>query len=259
MDKIGHIEINITGKKGELTLGPANYDIREIREVLEQVESLLIPGEKKDRPLISYQMEEGSVRNIFKTSLQYVIGFNAIIGQVVQHNSVDFLDLPTARAIEKFQEAALRKDYSFEIKTSLSDSNKLNIDKSTGFFRKEVIWADAEFYFYGKITNMGGKERSNIHVSTDDLGIIVIQTNKEYLSELEKNLLYKTYGVRAAGKQNIETGEIDRNTLKFIELIDFNPKYDEKYLKKLRNHASGNWLRNVDADQWLKELRGYDA
>lgn len=259
MDKIGYIEINITGKNGNLDLSPANYDIREIKEVLEQIENLLIPGEKKDRPLISYQLHEGSVRNIFKTSIQYVIGLNAIIGQVIQNNSIDFLDTPTAKAIEKFQEIASRKDYSFEIKTSVADTFKLDINKKTDYNRRETIWTDAEFYFYGKITSMGGKEKSNVHVSTDDQGIVVIQTNKEYLSELEKNHLYKTYGVRATGKQNIETGEIDKTSLKFIELVDYYPAYDEVYLKRLRNSAGNTWIKNINADKWLKELRGYDA
>lgn len=64
MDKTGYIEISISGKKGNLDLAPANYDLRELNDVLEQIENLLIPGEKKERPLISYQLEDFSKKDV---------------------------------------------------------------------------------------------------------------------------------------------------------------------------------------------------
>lgn len=259
VERTGHIEIRITGTKGNNPLLPDNYDIREIKEVLEQAERLLFPGEKKDRPIITYQLKEGSVRHVFKTSLQYIIGFNAVLGQVAQKNTVDFLDLPTAKAFETFQDIAVKRDYTFEINTSEPDSNTIKIDKTTRFLTNQAFWSDAEFYFYGRITSLGGKEKANIHLATEERGIVIIQTNREYLEKLESNLLYKTYGIRAIGKQHSETGEIDTSSLRFLELVDYQPQYDEDYLKGLRERARGNW-HNMDPDQWLRDLRGgYDA
>lgn len=260
MDKIGFIEIRITGSKGNLDLSPDNYDIREIISILENAENLLYPGDKKDRPLISYRIEQGSIKHILKTSIQYIIGFNAIIGQVTIVQNIDFLDLSTAKAFENIQDIASKRNYFFSIKTSLDNSNEVKIDHTTKFKRTEAIWADAEFYFYGKVTNAGGKDKANIHVYTDDLGTVRIQTPISFLEEYEANLLYKTLGIRATGKQHSETGEIDTSTLKFVELVDYFPKYDEAYLKKLRDKAKKNWLGDIDADQWLRNIRGsYDA
>jgi hypothetical protein len=80
VENSGFIEISINGSKGNLDLSPDNYDIRDIISILENAENLLFPGEKRERPNISYRIEEGSVKHIFKTSIQYIIGFNAIIG-----------------------------------------------------------------------------------------------------------------------------------------------------------------------------------
>ncbi len=260
MDKIGYVEIRITGSKGNLELSPDNYDIREVISILENTESLLFPGDKRDRPIISYKIEEGSVKHIFKTSIQFIIGFNAIIGQVNQNQSIDFLDLQTAKAIENIQDIASKKDYVFTLKTSIVQSNEVRIDRTTRFYRTEAIWAEAEFYFYGRVTNAGGKDKANIHVITDELGTIRIETPISFLELYEDNLLYKTFGVRATGKQHSETGEIDKSTLKFIELVDYQPKYDESYLKLLRDKAKKSWLGNINPDNWLKEIRGgYDA
>ncbi len=260
VDKLGYIEIRITGSRGNLELSPDNYDIREIVSILENEENLLYPNDKKDRPTISYSIEKVSVKHILKTSIQYIIGFNAVIGQVNQIQNIDFLDLSTAKAFENLQDIASKKDYVFSIKTSLDNTNEVNVDITTKFKRTEAIWAEAEFYFYGKVTNARGKDKANIHIYTEDLGTIRVQTPISFLEDYEDNLLYKTLGIRATGKQHSETGEIDTTTLKFVELIDYQPKYDEFYLKGLRDKAKKSWLGSINADNWLAEIRGgYDA
>ncbi|XHR94643.1 hypothetical protein ACFJIV_30995 [Mucilaginibacter sp. UC70_90] len=47
MEKIGYLEIRITGTKGNLELKPDTLDIRELMSVLEQSENLLFPNEKE--------------------------------------------------------------------------------------------------------------------------------------------------------------------------------------------------------------------
>ena len=61
MDKIGSIEIRVVGNKGNFKLSPDNYDIKEIIDILQYIEDILYPTNKKERPLISYDIEEGSV------------------------------------------------------------------------------------------------------------------------------------------------------------------------------------------------------
>jgi len=135
----------------------------------------------------------------------------------------------------------------------------LKINPSTKFFRTENTWVDAEFYFYGILKDAGGKSKANIHIDTSDYGYLSIETGEEFLKEREDNLLYKNYGVRATGKQNMDTGEVDTKSLKLVELIDYNPKFDNDYLKTLINKAKNNW-KGIDADEWLLNLRGgYEA
>ncbi|MEA3448460.1 MAG: hypothetical protein U9Q98_08450 [Bacteroidota bacterium] len=260
MEKIGYIEISITGSKGNLDLSPDNYDIKEIISILENAEKLLYPGEKRDRPTISYKIEEGSVKHILKTSIQYIIGFNAIIGQINQVQNIDFLDVSTAKAFENIQSVAIKRNYAFNIKTSLDNTNELKVDKTTQYIRTEAIWVEAEFYFYGKVTNAGGKDKANIHIVTDELGTVRIQTPISFLEQYDENLLYKAFGIRTIGKQDSETGEVDASTLRFIELVDYQAKYDEQYLKRLRDKAKKSWLSNIEPETWLKNIRGgYDA
>jgi len=258
MENTAFIVIKIKGFKGNVEISPSNFDIRELIEVVEQTEKLLFPSERKERPLISYQLEEGSVKNIFKTNLQTILGFTAILGQIYSTQNIDFLEANTAKAIETFQEIAVKKDYTFEINTSLLDSAKLKIDNSTFFYRTKEHWVDAEFYFYGKITKAGGKENVNIQLSTTEYGILLIQTPQEFLANAEENILYKTFGLRAKGKQNSDTGEIDKSSLIFLELLDYNKIYNEKYIQSLRAKAKV-WLTKINPDEWMNDIRGYNA
>jgi hypothetical protein len=260
VEKTGFIEIRVAGSKGNLDLTPDNYDIREIIAILEHGENLLFPGEKRDRPTISYSIEEGSVKHILKTSMQYIIGFNAIIGQVNLDQNIDFLDLNTAKAFESIQDTATKRDYIFRIRTSLDQTNEVTIDRTTRFHRSEALWADAELYLYGKVTNAGGKDKANIHIYTEEYGTVRVQTPISFLERYEDNLLYKTFGIRATGKQHSETGEVDVSTLKFVELLDYQAAYDEQYLQGLRERAKTAWLNDINPDDWLHDIRGgYDA
>jgi hypothetical protein len=255
VDKIGDIEIRVVGKSGNLELKPENYDTKHIASILQNVEDLLYPNNKKDRPLITYDIQEGSVRHIFKTPIQYIIGFSAILGQIQESNSIDFLDLKTARAIESIQLLSQQKNYEFQFSTSVKKDIELSINPHSRFFRTENTWADAEFYFYGILKDAGGKSKANIHIDTDDYGYLAIETGQDFLMEQEENLLYKKFGVRATGKQNLETGEIDTKSLKLVELINYNPKFDLDYLSSLITKAKKSW-KGIDTNEWLIDLRG---
>lgn len=200
---------------------------------MQNVEDLLFPDSRKERPLITYDIQQGSVKHLLKTTMQTVIGFSAILTQVNENRSIDFLDLKTARAIENMQDLSIQKNYEFQIKTSLKDRYELQISPQTKFYRTENIWVDAEYYFFGVLKDAGGKNKANIHLDTEEYGYLAIETGEVFLKELEEKLLYKSIAIRAIGKQNLQTGEMDTKSLKLVELINYNPKFDVTYLNKL--------------------------
>lgn len=255
MENLGTIEIHIVGSKGTSALTPENYDIREVMSILEGVEDLLYPNYKGSRPLISYSLQSGSVRNVFKTSMQAVVSFAAVAQMIAQTGSIDGLEIKTAQAIEKIQENSRKTSYTFEFKTSLAEETTFTISPTTNYKRTANLWVDAEFYFYGLITNAGGKDKSNIHLDTRDMGLLKIAADKEYLKQEERNLLYKEYGVRVRGKQNVESGEIDKGDLQLVELIDYLPLYDDAYLNSLIDKV-GDRFAGVDVDKMISEIRG---
>ena len=257
MEQRGTIEIRVSGSKGNLELSPEHYDIKEIVQVFDAVESILFSGNKKQRPEITYSIESGSVRHVFRTSFQTIVATSAVLASVLEAESIDMLDLPMARAIEKLQADAISKNYEFTISTSEWRDGVLRITPQTHYQRSSEIWVDAEIYLYGTLTDAGGKDKSNIHLDTKEYGQVTIDSDKEYLKNIQENLLYKEFGVRAKGKQNLTTGEIDMSSFKLVSLQGYRPKYDENYLNSLIAKASKSWA-GIDVDSYISDLRGYE-
>ena len=254
MKSRGTIEIRVSGYKGNLQLSPDHYDIKEIAQLFDIVESILFSCNKKQRPEITYSIENGSVRHIFKTSFQTIVATSAVLASVLQTGSIDKLDLPTARAIERLQMDAVSKDFEFSISTSEWKDGELRITPQTHYRRSEEIWVDAEVYYYGTLTDAGGKGKSNIHLDTKD-GLIKIDVDKEYLFSYQGNPLYRKFGVIATAKQNIMTGAIDSSSLKLKELVEFEPKFDMDYLKEKIAASTPVWS-GMNVDEYLHEIRG---
>lgn len=256
LEKTGQIEIHISGRQGAFDLSPGTYDIKHILTTLQHVEGLLFGGAKRERPLVTYEIREGSVRHVLTTALQTIIGFAAVLQAVQTQGDLDFLQPDTAKALEFFQAEARQHNYRFEISTSLAAAQGLVIDATTRYERTAATWVEAEFYFYGRITDMGGTSRPNIHLQTAEAGKVVLQATTEELRQIEGNHLYRDYGVRATGQQDIRTGEVNRSNLRLLEIVDYESRYDAQYLATLRRKAAKNtWPQDPDA--WLRELRGY--
>ncbi len=258
VDKTGTLDIHIHGQRGSLKLTPESYDVAEILEVLIGIEDILYPGQKKDRPTIAYDLQEGSVRHVFRTGVQAIIAVTAILGQVQSASSIDFLELKTAKAIESLQRISAERDYVIEVRTSLSVGAPLTITPTTKYVRSESTWVEAEFYFYGELTNAGGKAKSNIHLDTREFGSLTLDTPKGVLASGKENILYRHYGVRATGMQNLETGEFDRTSLRFVDFVEHNPTYNEDYLDGLISRAAETW-KGVDTTALLDDLRAMDG
>lgn len=256
MEEFGKIEIKVIGRIGNEPLSPDNFDIREIRGLFDVVETMLYPNQKYSRSPITYSLESGSVRNIFRTSLQSARAFLAVVGMIQETGSLMGLDLPIARAMQEVQKSAVRNNFRYEFGSANQSTPALVISRETNFHINENLWADAEFYFYGRVINAGGKEKTNIHLQTQDHGVLIIDTDKELLRDQEGNILYRLFSVHAQGRQNILTGDIDTSSLRLLEMSPCNSGYDAEYLDTLIKRASGKWEEVGDIDLWLSELRG---
>ena len=254
MEEQGYIEVKIDGLVDNKPLKPNDIDIAEIKEIISDVETFLYPtrGEKAERPHISYKLEEGSARNIFYLPISGVLLFNGLTNEISNRGNIDFLDNKRAEIIDKFQRKAKEKNFEISFYSSSNNNPILKINQETQFFKVAATFIETEFILYGKVNEEGGNN-PNFHLLTKEYGKLVISASEQQLLEGEKRL-FKVYGVRAKGKQNLADGK--PYDLKLIDYITYNPNYNEHKLDLLIERASLNWNTVPNVDLWLNEIRG---
>ena len=254
MEEQGYIEVKIDGLVDNKPLKPTDIDIAEIKEIISDVETFLYPtrGEKAERPHISYKLEEGSARNIFYLPISGVLLFNGLTNEISNRGNIDFLDNKRAEIIDKFQRKAKEKNFEISFYSSSNNNPILKINQETQFFKVAATFIETEFILYGKVNEEGGNN-PNFHLLTKEYGKLVISASEQQLLEGEKRL-FKVYGVRARGKQNLADGK--PYDLKLIDYITYNPNYNEHKLDLLIERASLNWNTVPNVDLWLNEIRG---
>lgn len=251
MEEQGYIELRITGK--DRALGPKDIDIIEVKDFISDVESFLYPNrkEKQNRPHISYEIEEGSVRHKFFLPITAVILFNGLTSEINNRNNLDFLDYKRQSIIDKFQKRAVREGYAIEFNNSISKESSLVIDYSTNFEMIAPTFYESEFYLYGEIYQEGGKT-PNLHISTKKYGNLTISATKEQIMDGEKKT-YKPYGIKVRGKKSFEDDNL--TDLELIEFIQYKPVFNKTLLDKVIEKASVNLSKITNVDEWLNDLK----
>ena len=253
MQNKGQVTFHIEGKYGAEILTPENYDITLMQSVLGFAIALLDLDKRKETPITTFHVEKGSVNNVFTTSKQKAVEFASVLALISSTSSIDQLDAKTAVTFEEMQKFSIQNNLNIDVSTSESKEQVVRITPKTYFRRTDNVWVDAEVYYYGMIVDAGGKNKSNIHLDTKD-GLLKIDADKELLANIEGNPLYRKFGVRVTAKQNIISGDIDSSSLKLIEMIEFEPKFDLAYLEKKIEAATPVWS-GIDADEFLHKIR----
>jgi hypothetical protein len=256
MELIGYISVTIQGKTPDGNLNPKDIDIAETKELLSDVETLLFPTkpEKDQRPKVSYDVQEGSVKNMFYTPISKVIMFTALMSEVEKQGNLEILDVKAAKIIDKWQKKVYHSGRQYLIASSTSDGRSFfSITKETQFISAETTWVDTSLYVYGKIYEEGGLNNINLHIVSDRYGKLPVKATEEQLTSGE-NKLFKVYGLWVKGKQNIKTGELLE--LELIDFLRYERKYDDIALQSLIKKATINWKDISDKDAWLNEIRG---
>ena len=248
----GDIVIHIEGRVGGDVLSPDNFDIERLKGLLSIVCDLVRDDRKESDLPITYHSEKGSLKAIFTGPLETTAKFSALVGLVAGSMSLDGLTAVTAKSFESLQDFSRRNGYTISVETSLG-GQRLTISPTTNLRRNSDSWAPAELYLYGRIDSAGGKGKGTIKLDTEE-GTFTITVDKEELASWEYNPIYKEYGVRVTALQNVLTGEIDRSSLKLIELINYKRSFDMEYIQKKIDEATPSW-EGVDTDEFIKEIR----
>ena len=122
---------------------------------------------------------------------------------------------------------------------------------------EESAWVDSDSYVMALVTDLGGKNKANVHLEIAGHGTIVAESVRQYLSDLSENLLYKEVLAHVAYKVDVSTGEWIRPRL--ISLDAAKPKpFDASMFEAAISKKTG-WNAVADPVVEIRRLRGADV
>ncbi len=251
VEEQGYIELRIDNIQKKLN--PKDVDITDVKSIISDIETFLYPTkeEKKTRPHISYDLQEGSAKHKFFLPISAVLLFNGLTTEIKKRDSIDFLDYKRQEIIDRFQRIAVKHGLIIEFNSSLSSESTLVIDSKSDFKLIIPKYYESEFYLYGEIYQEGGKN-PNIHISTTEYGNLTVAATKSQIVEGDKKS-YKPYGIKVIGKKSLEDGKV--SDLKLLEFIAYKPVYDKSLLDRAIESASKNLSKIKNLDKWIENLK----
>lgn len=241
-------------------LGPSNLTLPLLSEFIEQVTTFLRGSSRPDLGEVKTSIKKGSLAVVIENPTGILDDAFGDYETVQRSNSLDMLDPVRAKVIEHWQvEARDNEDrvyelFKGEVKTDVS---LLTISGDTDYVAKKEPWVEVELYLYGKIYDLGGKNKPNVHIELENGKSIKIGAQASILIGDKENRLYKDQLVRIKAKRNIATQELKDERL--ISFEHYSSVFDEDEFEKIAKKAKVAWQSVTNATEWVENLRGSGA
>lgn len=258
------VDFKISGKIDGREITPTTLNISRFNEFNNQVEDFVIgpveggTGQKLLLDTVFVEIVPGSYLFRAMLPLALMVTIEPILHLLNTPGGMSKLDEKRAKIVEKWQWKAKSHSVSYELKMLRSDGRQIpavQIGPDTNYVREETgQWIPSEAYLLGEIFDMGG-EKPNVHIRLVETGMpYIVQTDKETLRKLPKNIIYERALLRVFGEQNVESGNF-RN-LRLLQFVDYHPAYQEGELSEFIEKGQKAWKGVKNPSEWVGKLRG---
>lgn len=252
------VTFRIKGKNeaGE-QLSPETLDIVEVQNFL-AIANKLITGdlEKESRGTVGLKYEEGSSLFKFILSASLATGFNADMKAIQEQQNLESVSRTRAVSIIELQEKAKKNNWEYEIYEGTPKGEAaVRISKETSYVLPADEWVEVEKVLYGELTDIGGSSAPNMHVKIEEGKTIKVPASKEEtISVNDEVKVYHPIGVLVSAKENRKTKELDKDSIRFIQLVPFDGDM-QKTLEESMKIGTDVWKDVADASDWIRKKR----
>lgn len=175
-------------------------------------------------------------------------------------HSLEGIDPKRARIITDWQERVMKnpdRSYLIAVDSDMTSQSldKIIINKDSDYrIAVEDQWVQTETYLYGRVFDMGGKSKPNVHLALEAGNAITLDAEEELLADDAENHLYKNRLVRIRAEQNLRTKELRKEALVSFEKYD--PRFDDNEFQALSEKVKSLWADVPDIVAWVEDARG---
>lgn len=258
----GDLYFSIDDELLDEKIGLDNVSLPILKEFIEQVSSFIKGGESVDLNSVKVAVKSGSVAIVAEASplIETAVAEYRI---VKQSGNLDNISPVRAKVIADLQEKVRKNPDRLYIISddsniaTISDDSVKITSSSDYRITAQDQWVDTEAYLYGKVYDMGGKSRSNVHLTLSNGNSIKLSADESALAEDSENRLYKDQLVRIKAQRNLRTKQLRNERLVAFE--HYEPHFDEAEFSKLAAKTRQAWRDVPNIVSWVEEIRGNHA
>ena len=254
MNPINQLRFAINDRIDNIDVKPSHIPLSLLGEFQKDVADFLKGSSRDVDPAkIMIALEDGSLA-LVASGLVLAHSLWSDIEHLQSMDSLHLIDPKRATVMERWQNIAQKNPNR---RYSISDTPSrilLNIDSLSNFQRIQETWVYVEKYLHGKVVDMGGKTKANVHIELENGESLIIASTQDLLEKGEQNRLYRPALLHITAEENLSTGKL-RN-YKLIAFENYQPSYNENEFNTMVERGTKAWESISDGNLWLEMLRG---
>lgn len=238
-------------------LTPENVDLLTLHQFMGEVIDL-IQGEAKrsEMGLPSVAIEDGSVKIVSAVASVVASAFQADMETLARSADLDAISPKRAQIIETWQSRSTKSDskrhYSIVPDAERKDAMMVLISRDSVFRHHQLDqWVRAEKYISGRVVDLGGKTKPNIHLVIPSGESIKVEASESQLEGAD--YLYRAITLNVSAMEHIRTGEL--RDLRLIDVVRPLKEIDEDKLQSLWRKGREAWAEIASPTEWVERLR----
>ena len=257
MNPINQLRFTVNDRIDSIDVSPAHVPLSLLGEFQKDVVEFLKGSSRDvDPSKVMVSLEEGSLA-LVAGGLTLAYSLWSDIEHLQSSDSLNLIDPKRAIVMERWQNTAQKKPNRHYSISEASSHISLSIDSSSNFQRIQETWVYVEKYLHGKVVDMGGKTKANVHIELENGESLTIATTQDLLEQLEQNRLYRPALLHITAEENLSTGKL-RN-YKLLAFENYQPSYNESEFNTMVERGTKAWEGIPDGNLWLETLRGNSA
>lgn len=252
------IRLALEGAQAE---GPEDLDISELAKLLlgirKTAKALLedLQLKEPDGPLLSLaKIESGSIALELSSSASTASAMQRKVLDPLALNQLDSIPSNTYQRLRELDKELREKN--LKLSYVQNNESKILLDPSRPLPEKTPVRTRSIIYYYGRVTDIGGKKPKVDIESLVDKHIYHLQASIEVVKELEKmQALYEVVGLEVEVERILEEDQWITRPNKVIGVLSYKRTPAKQALKTLAEKLRYHW-NNVDLDDYMKKLRG---
>ena len=238
-------------------LTPKNVDLLTLHQFMGEVIDLLQGDAKRaemGQPTIA--IEEGSVKLVSIVTPLLAAAFQADMQTLAASADLDSISPKRAQVIEMWQgrttKAESKRRYSIAPDAERPDGMLVRIDRESTFRHRQLDnWVRSEKYITGRVVDLGGKTKPNVHLVLPSGESIKVEASESQLEGAD--YLYKAITLNVHAMEHIRSGQL--RDLRLIDVVRPLKEIDEDKLKSLWQKGRNAWAEITSPTEWVERLR----